>query len=696
MNHLITFVSLLILQLLQPVVANEAERCLQCHEQETREWQASQHAHSMQPASTNTLLGNFDHGHFVSEGLEAEFYREEGQYRVNLIEAGQKTRWTVSYSFGIYPLQQYLIDIGDGKLQALNIAWDSRSADAGGQRWFRLDDPGHQPPGAPLHWRGVYQNWNSMCADCHSTGLSKAYSPGQDRYDTRFEQINVSCSACHADASVHAQAAQQGRTLPAGVDLRARGAWLTGTTEQKPQHTGPLSSSAQVETCGRCHALRTRLDQTPSGRIHNQYRLNRLHSPLYFPDGRVREEVFVLGSFLQSNMHRAGVVCSNCHNPHSAQPIAEGNALCGQCHAAASFDRREHHRHPQDSTGAQCISCHMPERTYMQVDPRREHNFTTPNPVTAQRAGSPDPCLACHDDQSREWSIQQLTQLWPDHRERADWFEIQQADLPAMAAFIADPASAPLYRASLLEQQAPALAQIAPALILEQLQSPNPLLRESSWTAAANLPVSAVRPHANAGLHDERLSVRLAAFETLLRIRALPTEDTGVRREYEDYLTQQADRPAGRTLSASYELTTQPAIAEQNLNIALQMDNAYQPAYILLTELLRSQQRFDEAIELLKRGLEVMPDNANLHHLRGLTRLQLRQIPPALDDLALAWRQAPDNADFGYRYALALYHTGDRERAHLLISQLLQQFPQHPSIARLRVLLKPAPSGRPR
>lgn len=684
MNHLITFAGLFLLMSVQPIMASETDNCRQCHIQIVDEWRTSQHARSMLPATPDNVLGNFSHVRFFSEDVEAKFYRQSDRYHVRLTESGQTSNWTVRYTFGIYPLQQYLIDTGDGKLQALNIAWDSRSVDAGGQRWFRLDAAEHQRPDNPLHWRGVYQNWNGMCADCHSTAFRKGYIPDTDRYESHFEQINVSCSACHARANTHAQAARSGESQSAGADLSARGAWLTGTLEHKPQHTGPLTSTKQVETCGRCHSLRTRLDQSPAGGLNNHYSLTRLQSPLYYADGRVREEVFVLGSFLQSKMHEAGVVCSNCHNPHSGKLLLAGNALCSQCHAAPSFDQPHHHHHPQGSPGAQCVSCHMPETTYMQIDPRREHNFTTPNPVTSRQSDSPDPCLACHNDQNREWSIQQMSFLWPEHRERSDWFEIQQADLPTMVRFIADQQQVALYRASLLEQQAGTIGRVAPKIILQQLQSPDPLMRESSWKAATNLQPSDLHGQAMIGLQDTHLSVRLAAFEALMLAGALPSKPTRVRAEYEAYLQQQSDRPAGRTLIGRYaRISGDSAVAEQHFKIALEMDNAYLPAYILLTDLLRNQQRFVDAIASLNNGLDQLPENSSLWHLRGLTWLQLKKHEEALGDLGKAARLAPDNWLFSYRYALVSLRLGHIEQAQQAAVTLSEIAPDNPQVKAL-------------
>ncbi|GGC04790.1 hypothetical protein GCM10011352_33690 [Marinobacterium zhoushanense] len=681
---------LLLIAALAPSPAS-ADSCAACHPQESARWQQSQHAVAMQIANENSVLGDFS-GHYADNGIKAEFQHANGRFGLRLTEQGEAQQWNVRYTFGVYPLQQYLIDMGDGRLQALNIAWDSRPEAKGGQRWFRLDEPEQQIPGSPLHWRGVYQNWNSMCADCHTTALVKGYSADRDRYDTRYDRLGVGCSACHSQAEAHAEAAKSGQSLSAGLDLKARGAWLTGSELHPPRHIGEPSSTDQIQVCGRCHALRTRLSPNLGGQLGDEYSLNRLFAPLYYPDGRVREEVFVLGSFLQSPMYQAGVVCSNCHDPHSGKTRLEGNALCSQCHAAASFDRVEHHRHPLGSEGARCVSCHMPQTTYMQVDARREHNFTTPDPLTAAQAGSPDPCLACHQDRDRNWSAKQVSQLWPNHRERSDWFSVQRAALPVMKAFLENNERAPLLRASLLEMQAPQLAHEAPALVAAQLDSESTLLRESAWRAALDLPADSLAQFADKGLSDPTLAVRLAAFETLLQRRALPEESNEVRQEYERYLNEIADRPAGRTLKARYALLSgQSEQAERDLNLALEMDQGYLPARLVLSDLLREQKRFSQAESVLSDGLATQPGEAMLLHLRGLTRLQLRHIEPALEDLKAALQAAPDNSTYGYRLVLAMHHTGHRDEAAALLLQLTQRFPDDPQIRALQSQLQPKP-----
>ena len=90
---------------------------------------------------------------------------------------GSCTTTKSSYTFGVHPLQQYLIDFPDGRKQALSIAWDSRPNEAGGQRWFHLYPKENIKAGDRLHWTSNSQNWNFTCAECHSTNLNKGYDP---------------------------------------------------------------------------------------------------------------------------------------------------------------------------------------------------------------------------------------------------------------------------------------------------------------------------------------------------------------------------------------------------------------------------------------------------------------------------------------------------------------------------------------
>src|SRR3989304_2758946 len=119
-----------------------------------------------------------------------------GGFRVATDGPGGSGEFEVAYVFGVEPLQQYLLALPRGRLQALTVAWDTRPKAQSGQRWFHLYPDEVIAPDDPLHWTGRLQNWNLMCAECHSTALEKGYDFESDTYETTWSEIDVSCEAC--------------------------------------------------------------------------------------------------------------------------------------------------------------------------------------------------------------------------------------------------------------------------------------------------------------------------------------------------------------------------------------------------------------------------------------------------------------------------------------------------------------------
>ena len=689
-NYFLTACAIVVLTMtaLEGVVADVSD-CAGCHAEEVRQWSDSQHAAAMAPATPDTVAGNFSGGRFSDSAVRASFQRENDRYVIRVQEGGDTREWQVKYTFGVYPLQQYLIDVGDGRLQAFNIAWDTRAESEGGQRWFRLDEPNQNHPGDAMHWTGVYQNWNNQCADCHSTGLTRNYDAESDSYDTRWQQVSVGCLACHENAEKHARAAREGEfEMAAGLELAAMGAWLVSQGKQPPRHEGAESSPHQVPTCGRCHSLRTSLADQGGGQVHDQFSLSRLDQPLYYADGRVREEVFVLGSFEQSRMFQAGVVCSDCHNPHSGKLKAQGNAVCAQCHNAGNFDTPEHHRHPQGSEGAQCVNCHMPESTFMKIDARREHSFTVPRPDISKVSGSPDVCLACHTDKSRDWSIDQVAGWFPELYAQETWHGVQQRPASGILEYLQNTNEPALRRATLLEQQGQWLAREQQALLEQLAASEDAVIRESVFRVLRHGSADHARKLGEAGLDDASLAVRIAAFESMtwLGIELDFEPWANVRGEYEHFLDMQSDLPSGLVLKARYLLARDFVYkAEKVLEKALSKDQGYVPATILLTDILRSGGRNLEAIDAINRTLVQSAGDASLIHLRGLIHLKLKEYNLALEDLGQASELAPDQWLYGYRYAVALFQLQHLDKAREVTGELLQRFPDNP---RLRALMQ--------
>ena len=178
--------------------------CAGCHQTEAKLWHGSHHEQAMDHATEKSVLGDFNDAGFNYYGMHSRFFRKDGKF---LLETdgpdGRLATFEVKYTFGVYPLQQYLIEFADGRIQALSIAWDSRSKEQGGQRWFHLypnEDIKHDDI---LHWTKLNQNWNFMCSECHSTGVQKNYDAKDDHFHTSWSEISVGCETCHGQGSRH-------------------------------------------------------------------------------------------------------------------------------------------------------------------------------------------------------------------------------------------------------------------------------------------------------------------------------------------------------------------------------------------------------------------------------------------------------------------------------------------------------------
>ncbi len=331
---------------------------------------------------------------------------------------GEMQTFQIKYTFGVRPLQQYLVELPRGRVQCLPLAWDTEK-----KRWFHLY-PGEQiPAGDMLHWTGPLQNWNYMCAECHSTNLEKKYDLKSNTYHTIWSEIDVSCETCHGPGSLHVELADS-----LGVF------WDRRIGYGLPRLKDP-NSRVEIENCAPCHTRRRVVyPQELEGKaLRAEYPLLDYYTPqlldgnLYYADGQILEEDYVYGSFIQSKMYENGVRCTDCHDPHSLRvkymdPSAPwgtmpDNRLCTGCHTkqhpAGKYDTPAHHHHPDSSKpGTRCVECHMPETTYMVVDPRRDHSLRNPRPDLTIDLGIPNACNVCHNDRSQgetpEWAQQQV------------------------------------------------------------------------------------------------------------------------------------------------------------------------------------------------------------------------------------------------------------------------------------------------
>jgi tetratricopeptide (TPR) repeat protein len=678
--------------------------CAQCHAAQHALWQGSHHDLAMQEATEQTVLGNFDQAQFTYFGTTSTFYRRDGKFMVRTDGPdGTLQDYEITYTFGAHPLQQYLIAFPDGRLQALGIAWDSRPRAQGGQRWFHLYPHERITHDDPLHWTGLNQNWNSQCAECHSTNLRKHYDAVSDRYDTTWSELDVSCEACHGPGSRHVAWAAQtptGKRQEAAADNglvvrlhdRASVTWNMDATTGTARRSLPRTTDVEIELCARCHARRSVLseDYTPGQSLLQTHLPSLLEAGLYHADGQIQDEVYVYGSFLQSKMYRAGVTCSDCHEPHSLRLRAPGNGVCAQCHLPARYDTSSHHFHPQESAGARCVACHMPARTYMVVDPRHDHSLRVPRPDLAAKLGTPDPCTQCHAPRTAAWAAEQL-RTWYGRQPRGyqDYAEALHAGrtgAPAAERLLArlaeNAAAPPIARATALAALRRYLSPASLPILQRLLRHDHPLLRVGAVEALAAVPPAQRFPLAGHLLHDPMRAVRIQAARHLAAVPAAQLTEAqrgALARALEEYIAAQqvnAERPeAHLNLGNLYAEQGQFAAAEAAYRTALRRQPTFVQAYVNLADLARQQGRDDEGEGLLRQALTLAPQNAEVHHALGLLLVRQRRHAEAVAALAQAARLRPDDPRYSYVYAVALHDTGRPREA---IRVLEQTHARHP------------------
>jgi Tfp pilus assembly protein PilF len=700
-----------------------SQACAGCHKEAYEAWGGSDHAVAMQHADAQNVQADFENSKFTYAGNTSTFFKRDGKFFVNTDGPDGKLRdYEIKHTFGVRPLQQFLIEMPGGRFQALSIAWDARPKERGGQRWFHLypqEDITHTDE---LHWTRPAHNWNFMCADCHSTDLRKNYDAASDSFKTRWAEISVGCEACHGPGSDHVSwAKSQSLPLQKGgqggfepkkkiplnppfskgenknlgftvrFDERRGVTWNLNETTGNAVRSQARTTEREIEVCAQCHARRGQVagGYAPGKPFLDHYRPAFLTSPLYHPDGQQRDEVYTWGSFLQSKMHASGVTCSDCHEPHSGKLRAEGNTLCASCHPSGTYDTPEHHHHKNGGAGAACVSCHMPATTYMAVDPRHDHSLRVPRPDQSVQLGTPNACNACHRDRDARWAAAQI-QKWhgraPQGFQRfAGAFSAAntgapdaQAQLRATAADASHPAIA---RATALAQLNGAIPHSVDALGAGA-KDRDPLLRLAALQSLANAPSDARLRIAAPLLSDPLRAIRIEAASVLAPVPAeqmKPEQRLAFDRAATEYVASQkynADRAEARVnLGTFYGNRGDAAKAEEEFKAAIVLDQSFVPAYVNLADLYRALGRDAQSETILRDGLQIAPKNATLHHALGLALVRLKRNDAGLDELERAAALEPGNARFAYVYGVALHSSGKTNEAIALLNKTLASHP---------------------
>ena len=671
------------------------EKCKSCHKKEYDKWLNSDHDKAMDVANEDTVLGDFNNAVFEDDGITSRFYRKDKKFFVNTQGPdGKMGDFEIAYTFGVKPLQQYLVPFPGGRLQCLNIAWDVEK-----KKWYRLPPYDVKGPDDWLHWTKAGQNWNIMCADCHSTHLQKGYDPKSGTYKTTWSEIDVSCEACHGPGSLHVEWADKppmARTETDGYELVVQ--------------TGDMDSERQVQLCARCHARRSMLGDYSHFEDDMMDNLvpELLNEPLYYPDGQILEEDYVYGSFVQSKMYHNNVRCSDCHEIHSVKPVKEGNELCLQCHRADTYDTKDHHFHKKkgekgepvkSSTGevlsevgegAECVRCHMPGRYYMGIDYRPDHSIRIPRPDLSIKLGFTDSCSRCHKDKPIEWSSDNATK-WYGLSRKPHYGTVLAAGrkgTPKAGADLIKLAGDQLFpvivRATALSLLSSYPGEESTLAFKQALGDEQALIRH---TAARYFscpdPGELVKLMAPM-LYDPVKAVRTQAA---MNLTVIPAEqlNTGQRKafqaallEYQKSMEYSADFSAGRhSLGNMYSNLGQLEKAEENYKAAIQIDDAFYPAKVNLAMLYNHMGKNDKAEFLLREVVKAHPELYETAYSLGLLLAEKKEYAEAAVYLEAAAKGLPDHSRIHYNLGLLFQYLERPSEAEVALLRALEIEPDN-------------------
>ncbi len=686
-----------------------SETCAGCHQAEAKLWKASQHKAAMQHATDKTVLGNFNDAGFDYFGVRSRFFRKDGKFLVETDGAdGKLAVFEVKYTFGIDPLQQYLVEFPDGRLQALSLAWDSRPQDKGGQRWFHLSPNEEIRHDDILHWTKLNQNWNFMCAECHSTGLRKNYDAKTDRFATTWAEISVGCEACHGQGSRHAVWARDQKSWwPFGKRKDSSKGLLVRFDERDgvgwpidPQvgiarrSVAPATLRKEVETCGLCHARRAAFheDWMPGQSLSQTHVVEALTRSTYHADGQIRdvEEPYNYTPFKQGKMFAAGVTCGDCHEPHSAKLRLSGEGVCLQCHASDKYADVKHRHHAGADPAPTCISCHMQNRTYMVIDTRHDHTFRVPRPDLSVTLGTPNACNDCHRDKPVQWAAAAVEEWFGPNRKGLQTYgtafhaaRTDQTDAAALLAVVAADANAPaVARATALGELASRVTPANIATARTALADPDPMVRIGALDMLENVPANQVWGWVSPLLSDPVRGVRVRAASLLAAVPTAsqpPPDRARFELAANEFVAAQranAERPEARTTLGNFLAQRGLATdAETEYKAALRLSPQYATAAVNLADLYRQLGRDGEGETVLRGALAASQRAAALHHALGLTLTRLKRSEDALNELGRAAELEPDQQRYTYVYAVALHSGGQREKAMTVLKEALGSHP---------------------
>ncbi len=671
--------------------------CVECHKIENDLWLTSDHYFAMDTADEKSVLGDFNNVEFKHGGETHRLYKKDEKFFAFTDGSdGKMQEFEVQYTFGAWPLQQYLVPFPDGKMQTLALTWDTIK-----KEWYHMADVVYQGQDIDhtnwLHWTNQGQNWNGMCADCHSTNLVKGFDHETKTFQTTWSEINVGCEACHGASSEHLKWANLPElSRPANTNF--------GLIVQ----TSGIDNRRYIDLCARCHTRRSSLedyDHNWSDLLDNMIPAL-AHEPFYYPDGQILEEDYVYGSFVQSKMYMNDVQCNDCHNVHSGKLILQGNDLCLQCHRKDTYDTYSHHFHKypgeqgspvesrfgdmyQVGDGASCINCHMPGRYYMGVDYRRDHSFRIPRPELSDELGTPNSCTYCHADKSNQWAAGFMTKWYGQNQKShygsviASHLDGSEKSLKTLKEISADELYPPHLRATALYHLSNLYPDSSRNILISNFTNIESIIRHtavSSFTIVSLDDISKLIPL----LNDPVKAVRMDAAIVLAGIpeENIPELNKPALKkaleEYREAMEYSSDFAASRhNLGNFYSSLGENDRAVTNYIEAIRIDDGFFPAKVNLAMMYNRMGENEKAKTVLKNVVEKNPEQSQINYSLGLLLAEMQEYDEAIIYLQKAAELMPDNSRAHYNLGQLLDFTGATELAGYHLKRSIDLEPEN-------------------
>ncbi len=634
--------------------------------------------------------------HLSTIGQVHKFYKRDKKFFVFTDGSdGRMQEFEVKYTFGVHPLQQYLVEFSGGKLQTLPLTWDTIT-----KSWYHMAEAVYPEEEINysnwLHWTNQAQNWNGMCADCHSTNLKKGFDIETETFNTTWSEIDVSCEACHGPSSEHLKWA----SLP---EMARPQNTNTGLVVQ----TSNIDNRRYVDLCARCHTRRSALkDYDFDWTDLLDHMIPELpREPMYFSDGQILEEDYVFGSFSQSRMYMEDVKCNDCHNVHSGKLVLNGNDLCLQCHRTDVYDTYNHHFHKYDGLssltvidefgkeskvgeGAQCINCHMTGRNYMGVDYRRDHSFRVPRPDLSDEMGTPNACTQCHANESNVWAAGYLKKWYGESTNPhygialAAGTNMLPGALDKLIRLTSDDLYPVIVRATALSLLGENYPDSGTTVLKNSLKDIESLIR---YTAIHQYPLSNMDDVADIIplLNDP---VRAVRFETAIKLSIVPEDQFPEKsrhalnealKEYKQAMEYSADFAASRhNLGNYYSNTGNNTKAIEAYKAAIKIDDLFYPAKVNLAMIYNQQGENDKAELLFRDILKANPELSEIYYSFGLLLAEQQKYEEATELLQKAVELMPDRIRIYYNLGLIYQYIGDNSKSEKVLLDGLRIHPE--------------------